>query len=174
MCKMKILITGSTGLATALSNVYADHLITQVSRASGFDINCIDQWGKNFLDQDCVFNCAYDGFAQVAVLEFFYNQWKMFSNKQIINIGSRVVTHKRLGANDHNYWSYRLHKQTLQQAVNAMLLDATCDIKIVNPGPIDTLMIQQHQCVKFDPMVLAKKIRSITEDRSVKRVDLWL
>jgi hypothetical protein len=173
MRDMKILITGSTGLAAALTSVYSDHSVTQVSKTSGFDINCIDHWGEQYLNHDCVFNCAYDGFGQIAVLEFFYTRWKIYSDKQIINIGSKVITHKRLSG-DYNYWSYRLHKQTLQQAVDTMLLDAVCDIKIVNPGPIDTPMIQQHQCSKFDPAALAKKIRSITEDRSIKRVDLWL
>ena len=170
---MKILITGSTGLAAALSQAYADHSVTQVSRTTGFDINYVDQWGHQFLDQDCVFNCAYGGFGQVYVLEFFYNHWKALVNKQIINIGSRSITHQRLDA-DHSYWPYRQHKQSLQQAADAMLSDAQCDIKMVNPGPIDTPMIQHHQCTKFDPAVLAQKIRTITQDRSIKRVDLWL
>jgi hypothetical protein len=54
------------------------------------------------------------------------------------------------------------------------LLDAKCDIKSINPGPINTPMIQHHQCVKFDPVELSQKIRSIAEDRTIKRVDLWL
>lgn len=170
---MKILITGFTGLSSALSKVYVDHSVTQVSRSTGFDINCVDQWGHQFLDQDCVFNCAYNGFGQLSVLEFFYSHWKTIPNKQIINIGSRCITHNRLDA-DHSYWPYQQHKQSLQQAVDAMLLDAHCDIKIVNPGPIDTTMTQHHQCPKFAPDMLAHKIRSITEDRNIKRVDLWI
>jgi NAD(P)-dependent dehydrogenase (short-subunit alcohol dehydrogenase family) len=170
---MKILITGSTGLAAALAQEFSDHLVTTVSKSNGFNINAIDQWGHQFLDQDCVFNCAYDGFGQVSVLEFFYNHWKTIPNKQIINIGSRAITHKRLDA-ENGYWPYRQHKQSLQQAVDAMLLDAKCDIKSINPGPINTPMIQHHQCVKFDPVELSQKIRSITEDRTIKRVDLWL
>jgi hypothetical protein len=55
-----------------------------------------------------------------------------------------------------------------------MLLDARCDIKIINPGPIDTDMIAQHQCVKYNPDVLANKIKAIVSDPDVKRVDLWL
>jgi hypothetical protein len=170
---MKILITGSRGLAQGLSSVYADCSVTSISRSTGHDINEIAVWGKDFLDHDYVFNCAYDGFGQVSVLEFFYNHWKNISNKHIINIGSRAITYKRLDAGN-GYWPYRQHKQSLQQAVDAMLLDAQCDIKIVNPGPVDTPMIQHHQCTKFNPVQLAHKIRSISEDRSIKRVDLWL
>lgn len=170
---MKILITGSKGLAAALAQEFSDQSVTTVSKSNGFDINEIAQWGHQFLDQDYVFNCAYDGFGQVSVLEFFYNHWKKLSNKHIINIGSRAITYKRLEV-EQGYWPYRQHKQSLQQAVDAMLLDAECDIKIINPGPIDTPMIQHHQCVKFDPAELSQKIRSMAEDRTVKRVDLWL
>ena len=170
---MKILITGTTGLARALSHAYMDHSVTSVSRSGRFDINCIDQWGHQFLDRDCVFNCAYDGFGQVAVLEFFYKHWKNDPAKQIINIGSRSITFKRLDA-ELGYWPYRQHKLALQQAVDAMLLDAKCDIKIVNPGPIDTPMVATHQCAKFDPTELADKIKIFAADKSLKRVDLWV
>jgi len=170
---MKILITGTTGLAHALSHAYMDHSVTSVSRSGSFDINCIDQWGHQFLDRDCVFNCAYDGFGQVAVLEFFYKHWKNNPAKQIINIGSRSITFKRLDA-ELGYWPYRQHKLALQQAVDAMLLDAKCDIKIINPGPMDTPMVATHQCAKFNPAELAAKIKTFAADTTLKRVDLWV
>lgn len=170
---MKILITGVRGLAHALGDAYIDHDVTLVSRSGGFDIANINHWGEEFLDYDCVFNNAYDGYAQIGVLEFFYNHWHTDPSKKIITIGSRAITYKRLEA-DTGYWPYRLQKQALQQAHDSMLLTAKCDMKIINPGPIDTPMIAQHQCVKFDPMVLAVKIKSIVEDPTVKRVDLWL
>lgn len=170
---MKILITGTTGLADALKCAYSDHSVKLVSRSSNVDIHNVDQWGHQFLDYDYVFNCAYDGFGQVAVLEFFYNHWKTNPLKKIINIGSRCITHKRLGG-ESGYWPYRQHKLALQQAVDAMLLDALCDIKIINPGPIDTLMVSAHQCAKFSPHELADKIKTITADTTIKRVDLWV
>jgi hypothetical protein len=169
---MKILITGSTGLAKNLSEAYHDHSVTLVSRSTGHDIAKVDQWGSEFLNFDCVMNCAYREFSQISVLEFFYKAWKNQSTKQIINIGSRSITHKRLDG-ELGYWPYRLHKQALQQAVDAMLLDCGCDIKIINPGPIDTAMISHQQCVKFDPAVLAQKIKTIAADPTIKRVDLW-
>ena len=170
---MKILITGTKGLAHAIGKSFADQFVTSVSRSSGFDINNIDQWGSEFLDQDCVFNCAYDGFAQVKVLEFFYNHWKINSAKQIITIGSRAITHKRI-EDDSSYWPYRLHKQALQQAHDAMLLDAKCDMKIINPGPVDTDMIKHLTCIKLSTHKLAETIKTIASDSSLKRIDLWL
>ena len=170
---MKILITGTKGLAKALGDAYADQLVTLVSRSTGTDINDVTQWGPNFLDYDCVFNCAYDGFAQVGVLEFFYQNWKNTFDKKIITIGSRSVTYKR-SEPESGYWAYRLHKQTLQQAHDVMLLDAKCDMKIIHPGPIDTAMLQHIDCVKLNPDMLALKIKNIVEDSTIKRVDLWL
>ena len=170
---MKILITGTKGLARALGDAYIDHDVTLVSRSSGFDIAKIDQWGQKFLEYDCVFNNAYDDFFQVDVLEFFYNHWKKDCCKKIITIGSCAITYKRTEA-ESGYWAYRLHKQTLQQAHDAMLLDAKCDMKIVNPGPIDTDMIKHLNTIKLDPDGLAHKIKKIVSDPTLKRVDLWL
>jgi hypothetical protein len=169
---MKILITGTRGLASALGDAYIDHSVTLVSRSSGHDIHDIQRWGPEFLDQDCVFNCAYDGFAQVNVLEFFYNHWKHDVNKQIVSIGSRTITFKR-SENESGYWAYRLHKQALQQAHDSMLLDAKCDMKIINPGPVDTDMIRHLNCVKLDIATLANTIKNIAADATLKRVDLW-
>ena len=169
---MKILITGTRGLAHQLSVVYTNHKVTSVSRSSGFDINNVDHWGHEFVDHDCVFNCAYDGFAQVKVLEFFYNQWIQDVNKQIVSIGSRVINFKR-SENDSGYWAYRLHKQALQQAHDSMLLDAKCDMKIINTGPVDTDMIRHLNCVKLDTTALANTIKNIAADVTIKRVDLW-
>jgi hypothetical protein len=170
---MKILITGVRGLAHALGNAYSDHDVTLVSCSGGYDIVNVTSWGQDFLDYDCVFNNAYSGFAQIEVLEFFYKHWKHDSHKKIISIGSRAITHKRIES-ESGYWAYRLHKQALQQAHDAMLMDAKCDMKIFNPGPIDTDMIKHLDTVKINPDQLAHKIKSMVGDPTVKRVDLWL
>lgn len=171
---MKILITGQRGLAYELGQVYApDHSVYLVSKSNGFDINRVDVWGSQFLDHDCVFNCAYDGFGQVKVLEFFYQHWQHDHTKSIITIGSRAVTFPRTEG-EQGYWPYRLHKQALQQAHDAMLCYAKCHMTIINPGPIDTDMIRHVDCAKFDAGILANKIQQIVSDASMKRVDLWL
>jgi len=170
---MRILITGTRGLARALSDAYIDHSVTMVSRSVGYDINNVDQWGLEFLDHDCVFNCAYDKFAQVNILEFFFKHWGNDPSKKIINIGSRAVSYKRLDG-ESGYWGYRLHKQALQQAHDAMLLTAKCDLKMFNPGPIDTAMIAHQQCIKLNPDEAAIKIKNFVADATIKRIDLWL
>ena len=171
---MKILITGTKGLAAAVGNAYADHLVTMVSRSNGVDINNVDCWGVEFLNYDLLFNCAYDGFGQVKVLEYFYNAWKDDASKTIVNIGSKIVSAPRIEHKlDSVYWPYRLHKQTLQQAHDTMSRTSKCNMKIINPGPIDTEMIAHINCVKIDPVDLSAKIRNWVDDPYIRRLDLW-
>ena len=171
---MKILITGIRGLSKALRDVYTDHAVTCVSKSGGFDINNIDQWGREFLDVDTVFNCAYDGFGQTKVLEYFYNAWRNDASKIIVNIGSKIITNTRLELSlDQEYWPYRLHKQTLQIAHDTMNRSATCSMKMINPGPINTDMIAHINCVKINPEELAIKIRECVADPYIKRLDIW-
>lgn len=170
---MKILITGTQGLAKALAKAYSTHLVVAVSRTNGYDINDIEQWGHEFLNYDCVFNCAYDGFAQVSVLEFFYRHWSNDSSKKIVSIGSRCIAHKRT-ENIDGYWPYKLHKAALQSAHDSMQVEAKCDLKIFNPGPIDTTMVQHLSVPKFDADQLAQTIKVYCEDASIKRLDFWM
>lgn len=170
---MKILITGRSGLAQALSEVYFDHATTLVSRSNGHDINMIRSWGSKFLDHDMVFNCAYDGLAQIAVLEFFHQYWQKDKSKIIINIGSRVITFPRTETTQQ-YWSYKVHKQALQATYEQMLPGCLCDIKFINPGPIDTDMVRHLDTEKFDPLDLAQSIKQFAQDPTIKRVDLWV
>lgn len=170
---MKILITGTRGLGLALYNIYAqEHAVIKVSKSTGHDIKNIKLWGGDFLDCDLVFNNAYESFYQVDVLNFFYDNWKNDPTKTIINIGSRCIVFKKT---DHpDVWPYRQHKQALQNAVDSMLSSAKCDIKIINPGLIDTNMVTNINDVKFPVIDIAQKIKNYSEDKSIKRVDLWL
>ena len=172
---MKILITGRTGLAQGLAEVYADHEVTCVSISTGYDINRIDQWGVDFLEYDMVFNCAYDGRGQEAVLEYFFEYWKDQPEKTIVSIGSKIVTQPRLEQErDHEYWYYRQHKQSLQNMHDAMLATAQCSMKIVNPGAVDTAMVAHLDIPKMPVLELAGKIKDFVSDPTVKRIDLWL
>lgn len=172
---MKILLTGSDGLAKGISRNLSTHQVITVSRRTGHNINQIQEWGHQFLDSDMVINCAYDGFGQVSVLEFFYDKWKNDAAKSIINIGSRVTLCPRLEIEkDQEYWPYRLHKQTLEQAW-AKMLRCPCDVKLINPGPIDTDMTKHITGIqKFDVNNLGAMIASVIFDRAIKRLDLWL
>lgn len=171
----KILITGRTGLAEALSNVYSNESVSCVSKSSGHDINCINNWGVDYLDYDCVFNCAYDGTGQQLVLEYFYHHWHNNATKQLITIGSKIITQPRIDQDlDNNYWPYRTHKQTLQAMFDCMITTAKCDLKIINPGAIDTAMIRHQSIPKMSTEFLANKIHNFVADPTNKRLDIWL
>ncbi len=170
---MKILITGSSGLANSLKNVFDnEHDVTMVSRSTGHNINDVALWGQSYIDHDAVFNCAYDGYGQIKVLEFFYHHWRDFCDKKIISIGSRCITYPRLDNSQH-YWDYLNHKIALQNAHDQMLITAKCHVMIVNPGPVDTAMIKHHQCEKMNPNILASKIKNWCDDTNIKRIDVW-
>ena len=171
----KILITGRTGLAEALAKIYSNELVTCVSKSTGHDINCVDQWGVDYLNYDSVFNCAYDGIGQQLMLEYFYHHWHSDATKQLITIGSKVITQPRIDqGRDSEYWPYRLHKQTLQSMFDSMITNANCDLKIINPGAIDTPMIEHQTIPKMPTKFLADKIYNFAADRTNKRLDIWI
>jgi hypothetical protein len=172
---MKILITGTQGLAPHIATVYgADHCVC-VSRSTGHNINFINTWGDRFLDFDMVFNCAYGDGGQLAVLEYFFHHWQSCKEKSIITIGSKVITQPRVELElDHEYWPYRHHKCSLQIMHDRMLTTAQCNMKIINPGVLDTDMARTLSAKKMSPLDLAKKIQDIVNDPTIKRVDLWL
>jgi len=172
---MKILITGTKGLAQELELIYGGHGVTTVSLSTGHDIFKIDQWGADFLEYDCVFNCAYSEIGQQLVLEYFYHHWQFDSTKSIITIGSKVITQPRSEqALANNYWPYRIHKQTLQAMHEGMWPTAQCDLKIINPGAFDSQMVAHLDVPKLSLYELAVRIKKIADDPVVKRVDLWL
>jgi hypothetical protein len=172
---MKIMITGTKGLALALSKVYADHNVTLVSRSTGHDILKVDTWGQEFLDHDMVFNCAYQGQGQQLVLEYFYDHWKDRADKSIICIGSKIITQPRIEQEKNSeFWPYRLHKQSLQLTCDAMWSQSVCDLKIINPGAFDSDMIKHLAVPKISLEDLAIEIRSVVQNPLMKRVDLWL
>lgn len=170
---MKIVITGTKGIAQALKTVLADHDVCLLSRSTGHDIREIHAWGHHYVDHDVFINCAYDDWAQVSVLDFFYQHWKLDVTKTIVTIGSRVVCHSGISQNNA-YWPYRSHKQALQSAHDVMQADARCRMLIINPGPTDTDMVRHHNVPKLSPDRVAQHIRDALFDPVIRRLDLWL
>lgn len=171
---MKILITGTKGLATALHDVYADHhSVTMVSRRTGHCLANVESWGLQFLDYDMVFNNAYHDFDQISVLQFFYKHWINDRTKTIINIGSRSICYPRSDQST-NYWPYRIHKQALQQVYDSMQPLAQCRLKMFNPGPIDTDMVKHINVPKLSTQELAQRISQWVDDPFIRRVDCWI
>lgn len=169
-----ILITGNRGLAAALSRALRDSCVSTVSRDEGYHIQDISVWGKEFLDHDIVINNAYDSWHQIAVLDYFAQHWQQDPNKSIITIGSMVTDYARtqIQKNDE-YWPYREHKIALQRCFQQLVRRCHCDIKLINPGPIDTDMIADVDCVKMDADWLAEKIVHVMQQPEIKRIDIW-
>jgi hypothetical protein len=158
-----------------LAKIYSNELVTCVSKSTGHDINCIAQWGADYLNYDSVFNCAYDGVGQQLVLEYFYHHWHSDATKQLITIGSKIITQPRIDLScDSEYWPYRTHKQTLQSMFDCMVTNAKCDLKIINPGAIDTPMVEHQTIPKMSTVFLANKIYNFATDSTNKRLDIWL
>ena len=174
---MNILITGTTGLARALATeLELTHSVKQVSRRTGHNIQHVKDWGPNFYYYDVCINCAYDQWFQVDVLEQFYYAWCNDSTKQIINIGSSIIDYTRIEKEkDYEYINYRVHKQALQSAFYKLVKLSHCDIKLINPGAIDTKMIEYlNVSNKMTAEFVAKKITNVMQDPCIKKVDLWL
>lgn len=173
---MNILITGDRGLAKSLENLLRiDHTVTCVSRATGYDIANIKNWGPSFYHYDMCINSAYSSWNQVEVLEQFFWAWHTDSSKHIVNIGSTISDYARTENNkEHEYMAYRVHKQSLQLAFAKLTKQAKCDIKLINPGAMDTNMLKDLNFPnKMDPDFVAKKITTILFDSCIKRIDLW-
>jgi hypothetical protein len=173
---MNILITGTTGLAQALKQeLEADNTVTCVSRSTGHDIKDMLSWAPGFYHYDVCINCAYDQWAQVDVLEQFYYAWQADASKQIINIGSSIIDYTRTEREkEYEYMNYKIHKQALQSAFYKLVKLAQCDIKLINPGAIDTAMIKHLAFTeKMTPKFVAEKIAAIMKESTFKKVDLW-
>lgn len=170
----KILITGDRGLAAALGRALQDNEVSTVSRAQGYDIQDITSWGQHFLQHDIVINNAHDGWHQIGVLEYFAGHWCKHDDKMIVNIGSMVTDYTRTEMDkDGEYWPYREHKIALQRCFQRLARTCLCDIKLINPGPIDTGMTKHLACDKIAADWLAERIKDIMQQREIKRIDLW-
>lgn len=171
---MNILITGTADLSKEISNALNEFNTELISRKTGNDINFIHSWGDNYLHFDAVINLAYDGWGQITVLEFFYSAWKNDPTKTIINVGSKVSSYERTEKELENiYWNYRLHKQGLQAAFEKMVNTCKCDIKLINPGPVETKMTEHLNIEKLNKKHFANLLKEVMFNPYLKRVDLW-
>lgn len=167
---MKIIVTGTRGLAKSLQTL--PHEVICLGRE--FDISRVREWAESFVDADCLVNCAYNQFDQVTVLETFANLWRDNKNKIIINVGSAVADYTRSELlKDHEYWPYRVHKQALQSSFNRLTKECSCAVKLINPGAIDTDMIQHLTVPKMSVEQVTQYVNQLITDPVLKRIDLW-
>ena len=172
--KNKVLITGSKGLSAALAEVYSDCSVYCTSRSNNEFLERVDSWGHDFLDYNTVFNCAHSDIGQVKVLKYFSDHWCNDATKTIVNIGSIVADYPRSEVDkERDFFEYRYSKQSLQQAFFDVAKTYNCDIRLFNPGPIDTDMTRHIDCAKLDPVKCAKIIRKTLEETDFKRIDFW-
>lgn len=172
---MKILITGSGGISEALSEAFSSHDVYCSSRSQNQSPGDIEIWGINFLNFDMVFNCAYNENDQVKVLKFFYNNWKNNNSKTIINIGSIVADYPRAEVSrERDFFEYRYYKQALQQAFSDVVKSSQCDIRLYNPGPVETRMTSNLNCVKMTAQECAGIIKETLNNKKIKRIDFWI
>lgn len=172
---MKILITGSKGIAYALRKAYMyDHEVNLVSRSTGHNISKIATWAVNYQDYDMFINCATSDYYQTKALEVFANIWHDDESKTIVNIGSKVIDYARTEVDkDYKYFRYRNQKTALQNANNRLANTAKCKLVMINPGPVDTDLIAHLDCAKMDPNRLAHIIKISLEIPEIRRIDLW-
>ena len=171
---MKILVTGKRGLAAALVNSLQQHRVFLTDQQN-YNIQDVKAWASRFANFDVCINCAHDSWHQVSVLEEFYSMWHSDPNKIIVNVGSTVSSYSRTELDkEHEYFPYRLHKQALELCFNKLVKVAKCNIKLVNPGPMDTSMISHLTCTKMTPAHVADRISWLINQPDVKRLDLWL
>jgi len=174
---MNILITGNQGLAKSLGNFLSSkYSVTYASRSTGHNIQDIAQWAPQFYHYDMFVNSAYDRWCQTDALEQFYWAWYQDPSKHIINIGSTVSDYARYEKEkEYEYMAYRVHKQSLQATFAKLVKQAKCDIKLINPGAIDTQMLKHLAFEnKMSSDFVAQKIVSVMFDPCIKRLDLWI
>jgi len=139
---MKILVTGSKGLAASIKSILEiDHQVLTVSKSNGHCLSNVQSWAYLYFDCDILVNNAYHNWDQIEVLETFANAWRLDDKKIIINVGSTISDYCRTEQDiECDYLKYRVHKQALQLAFQKICKNSHCDVKLINPGPFDSDM----------------------------------
>ena len=128
---MKVVITGSSGLARVIGDVIAStpyigtvHLVSHVRVESAI------KWD----DHEVFINCAHVGFSQTELLMEAYEHWKNDSTKTIINISSRASQ-----PNISKGYLYAAQKASLNHLSNNLVYnsDKKCRITTLNLGLLE-------------------------------------
>lgn len=169
----KIAITGHTkGIGLALANYYTALGIEVIgfSRTNGYDISKgVDQERIINESQDCdlFINNAYFRYAQIDLLQRWYNFHQKKSNYMIVNMSSLAGDAcMHLG----KVYPYGLHKKALDDASYQMNLSGGCKCKIINikPGHIKTDFLTETSTYTYAQLRQPNSIMSV--DQLVKVV----
>ena len=172
---MKIAITGhSQGIGLAIADRLNQHDIHGLSRTNGYDITNTSQIINAVRDCDVFINNAYHSYCQTELLSTLYLEWQDL-NKIIINIGSAVTAYPRTEVllNDQP-WPYRDHKISLEKEFRKLAWQGTnCRLALINPGATDTTMMQAHNCIKLNPIEIAKAVELVLTNPYIKEMTVY-
>jgi NAD(P)-dependent dehydrogenase (short-subunit alcohol dehydrogenase family) len=135
---MKVAVTGHTkGIGLALSQYFerSGHQVIGLSRSNGYALPAEEERAlKAILPCDVFVNNAYQGAAQITLLQKAAIAWRDQSGKQIFNLGS--VSSELVRSNDPLYSSY---KKALDKMAHLMQSGTIWPlIHNLRPGMIDT------------------------------------
>jgi stalled ribosome rescue protein Dom34 len=159
--------------------------IANVAKAQGYDLYLV---GKNDWDvkepkllseaiqeksqaySKCtVFIVAHLGFEAINLLETLMNS--NVGNLSIVFLGSLVTTQTR-----NSLYKYHIEKSASAQAVKQLQLQyPKKDLLIINPGWVDTNLIEHIEGEKIDPKVLAEyifHIKAFSENFSIRTLSV--
>jgi len=131
---MKIIITGTTGLAKAIAGALALEHKVKTTRIEDITMNGINFWGFDYDNPnhaDILINHAHKDFDQTNILDIAYQTWRKDSKKYIINISSRA--HQ---PNISKGYLYAAQKASLNHLTNNLTYnsDKQCRISTINLG----------------------------------------
>lgn len=174
---MNIAITGHTsGIGAACYQLLSkEHSVIGLSRENGVDIACPAAVFAHCKDADVLINNAHSLTHQCTLLDYFFNAWGDLNNKTIISIGSYCTDYPRIEkTKDHEYWPYRDHKRMLEIRFRELsLTDHKCNLHLIKPGPVDTPMIRNLQCVKLPVEKVAQAIITILKYPEIKEMTIY-
>jgi len=173
-----IAITGHTsGIGKACTDMFSKENVFGYSKSNGWNIQSPDQIIQDVVSNDCsVFiNNAYNENYQSILLEKLHNQWRN-TEKIIVNIGSYITDYPRLERNkDKEPWDYRDHKQDLLKTFRKIALeDSLCRVHLINPGPVDTPMIEHISANKLQAKQVADTISSTIKYAWLKEIIIYV
>ena len=172
---MKIAITGhSRGIGLAIANQLTQHDIIGLSRSNGYDLANISQIIDAVRDCDVFVNNAYYDYYQTTLLSTLYAEWQDL-NKVIINIGSAITVYPRTEiALNNQPWPYRDHKISLETEFRKLSWQGNnCKLALVNPGSTDTDMMRSHNCIKLNPIEIAKAVELVLNNLYLKEITVY-
>jgi len=160
---MRIIITGTTGLAKAIAGALASDHSVKTTRIEDITMNDTTWWG--FDQNDVLINHAHMDFDQTKILEIAYRAWKKDSGKLIVNISSRASQ-----PNISKGYLYASQKASLNHLSNNLTYnsDKQCRISTINLGLLNH---EDLPCLSYeDVAIIIKSIIEMPHDIEVPEI----